>query len=51
MQYEPTADELLAAIAEDARPGDVVACMSSGSFGGLPRLILAALQGVPAGRS
>ena len=50
----PGYDELLSAIAEEARSGDVVACMSSGSFGGLPSLLLAALaahEGAPAARS
>ena len=42
-------DELLAAVAEAAGPGDVVACMSSGSFGSLPTRLLAALA--PAGAS
>lgn len=40
-------EEILAAVAAEARAGDVVACMSSGSFGGLPRRLLATL-GEPA---
>jgi UDP-N-acetylmuramate: L-alanyl-gamma-D-glutamyl-meso-diaminopimelate ligase len=36
-------DALLAAILAVAQPGDVVASMSSGSFGGLPQRLLAAL--------
>lgn len=36
-------DEMLAVAVEDARKGDVLATMSSGSFEGLPRRLLAAL--------
>jgi UDP-N-acetylmuramate: L-alanyl-gamma-D-glutamyl-meso-diaminopimelate ligase len=36
-------DELLAEVVAAAQAGDVVACMSSGSFGGLPQRLLAAL--------
>ena len=36
-------DELLAAAVESSRPGDVLVTMSSGSFEGLPRRLLAAL--------
>jgi UDP-N-acetylmuramate: L-alanyl-gamma-D-glutamyl-meso-diaminopimelate ligase len=37
-------DELLAAVVAAAEPGDVVVCMSSGSFGGLPQRLVEALQ-------
>jgi UDP-N-acetylmuramate: L-alanyl-gamma-D-glutamyl-meso-diaminopimelate ligase len=37
-------DALLAAVAAAAEPGDVVVSMSSGSFGGLPQRLLAALR-------
>jgi UDP-N-acetylmuramate: L-alanyl-gamma-D-glutamyl-meso-diaminopimelate ligase len=39
----PGYDELLAAVAGAAAAGDVVVCMSSGSFGGLPQRLVAAL--------
>jgi len=38
-----TPDELLAALLPELRSGDVVVCMSSGAFGGLPVRLLAAL--------
>ena len=37
-------DELIRAIVAAARPGDRVIVMSNGSFGGMPRRLLAALQ-------
>jgi UDP-N-acetylmuramate: L-alanyl-gamma-D-glutamyl-meso-diaminopimelate ligase len=37
-------DELLADLLAEARPGDVLVSMSSGSFGGLPQRLLAALR-------
>ena len=37
-------DALLAALLAEVRPGDVVVSMSSGSFGGLPQRLLAALR-------
>jgi len=40
----PGYDELLATLVATAMPGDVVVSMSSGSFGGLPQRLLAALQ-------
>ena len=36
-------DALAASLLATLRPGDLVACMSSGSFGGLPQRLLAAL--------
>jgi UDP-N-acetylmuramate: L-alanyl-gamma-D-glutamyl-meso-diaminopimelate ligase len=44
----PDYEALLAALVGALAPGDVVACMSSGSFGGLPQKVLAALA-QPAG--
>jgi UDP-N-acetylmuramate: L-alanyl-gamma-D-glutamyl-meso-diaminopimelate ligase len=41
----PDYDALLAALLADAQPGDVVTVMSSGSFGGLPKRVLAGLPG------
>jgi len=41
-------DELLAAAVAGSRPGDVLVTMSSGSFDGLPRRLLAALAAPPA---
>ncbi|HYL05918.1 MAG TPA: Mur ligase family protein [Thermoanaerobaculia bacterium] len=41
-------DELLAAAVAGSRPGDVLVTMSSGSFDGLPRRLLAALPAPPA---
>ena len=41
-------DAILARLPGDLRPGDVVVCMSNGSFGNLPRRLLA-LLGVGAG--
>ena len=38
-------DELFEALLAEARPGDVVATMSSGAFGGLPRRLVAELVG------
>jgi len=38
-----TVDALVAAIAQDARPGDHVVCMSNGSFAGIHARLLAAL--------
>jgi UDP-N-acetylmuramate: L-alanyl-gamma-D-glutamyl-meso-diaminopimelate ligase len=38
-------EDLLAALVAEVRPGDVVVTMSSGSFAGLPRRLLAALGG------
>jgi UDP-N-acetylmuramate: L-alanyl-gamma-D-glutamyl-meso-diaminopimelate ligase len=40
----PDYDALLAGIVAEARPGDVVVCMSSGSFGGLQQKLVAALH-------
>jgi UDP-N-acetylmuramate: L-alanyl-gamma-D-glutamyl-meso-diaminopimelate ligase len=40
----PGYDELLGTLVATAAPGDVVVSMSSGSFGGLPQRLLAALQ-------
>ncbi len=37
-------DDLAAAVRRHLRPGDVVLCMSSGDFGGLPRRLLALLR-------
>jgi UDP-N-acetylmuramate: L-alanyl-gamma-D-glutamyl-meso-diaminopimelate ligase len=37
-------DGVLATMLESVRPGDVAICMSSGSFGGLPQRLLAALR-------
>ncbi|MHB1846561.1 MAG: UDP-N-acetylmuramate--L-alanine ligase [Deltaproteobacteria bacterium] len=39
------ADEIAAALAAEARPGDVVLLMSNGAFGGLSQKLLAALGG------
>jgi len=36
-------DAILARLPDDLRPGDVVVCMSNGSFGNLPRRLLALL--------
>jgi len=41
---EPGIDELLARAVEATEPGDVLVTMSSGSFDGLPRRLLAALE-------
>ncbi len=43
-------DELVAAIAAWARPGDVVALLSNGAFGGVPERVLEALGGEASGR-
>jgi len=40
----PGIDELLARAVDSAEPGDVLVTMSSGSFAGLPRRLLAALE-------
>jgi UDP-N-acetylmuramate: L-alanyl-gamma-D-glutamyl-meso-diaminopimelate ligase len=37
-------DAILAELTEAVRPGDVVAVMSNGKFGGLPDRLLAALR-------
>ncbi|MEO7794818.1 MAG: UDP-N-acetylmuramate:L-alanyl-gamma-D-glutamyl-meso-diaminopimelate ligase, partial [Thermoanaerobaculia bacterium] len=42
----PDLDALLAQILADARSGDVVLTMSSGSFGGLPRRLADAVAGL-----
>jgi UDP-N-acetylmuramate-alanine ligase len=36
-------DAILARLPDELRPGDVVVCMSNGSFGNLPRRLLALL--------
>jgi UDP-N-acetylmuramate: L-alanyl-gamma-D-glutamyl-meso-diaminopimelate ligase len=41
----PSLDELEGAVLAAARPGDVIAFLSNGAFGGLPRKVLAALEG------
>ncbi|HNU10460.1 MAG TPA: UDP-N-acetylmuramate:L-alanyl-gamma-D-glutamyl-meso-diaminopimelate ligase [Rubrivivax sp.] len=38
-----TVDDLVAAITQDARPGDHIVCMSNGSFGGIHGRLLTAL--------
>jgi UDP-N-acetylmuramate: L-alanyl-gamma-D-glutamyl-meso-diaminopimelate ligase len=40
----PSTDAILDAILADARPGDVIVCMSNGPFDGLPQRLLAALR-------
>jgi UDP-N-acetylmuramate: L-alanyl-gamma-D-glutamyl-meso-diaminopimelate ligase len=40
-----TVEELVAAVATGARPGDVVVAMSNGAFGGVWELLLARLEG------
>jgi UDP-N-acetylmuramate: L-alanyl-gamma-D-glutamyl-meso-diaminopimelate ligase len=40
----PSTDAILDAILADARPGDVIVCMSNGPFDGLPQRLLAALS-------
>ncbi len=40
----PEGGDLAAAVRRHLRPGDVVLCMSSGGFGGLPRRLLALLR-------
>ena len=40
----PEGGDLAAAVRRHLRPGDVVLCMSSGDFGGLPRRLLALLR-------
>jgi UDP-N-acetylmuramate: L-alanyl-gamma-D-glutamyl-meso-diaminopimelate ligase len=40
-----TVEELVAAVAAAARPGDVVVAMSNGAFGGIWELLLARLEG------
>jgi UDP-N-acetylmuramate: L-alanyl-gamma-D-glutamyl-meso-diaminopimelate ligase len=42
-QVLPTVEALVAAIAQAARPGDQVLCMSNGGFGGIHAKLLAAL--------
>jgi UDP-N-acetylmuramate: L-alanyl-gamma-D-glutamyl-meso-diaminopimelate ligase len=37
-------DDLVARVASEARPGDQVVIMSNGSFGGIHRKLLAALE-------
>ncbi len=37
-------EDAVAALREELHPGDVVVCMSSGDFGGLPRRLLSALE-------
>jgi UDP-N-acetylmuramate: L-alanyl-gamma-D-glutamyl-meso-diaminopimelate ligase len=38
-------EEIGSYLAQASRPGDVILVMSNGAFGGLPRKLLAALQG------
>jgi UDP-N-acetylmuramate: L-alanyl-gamma-D-glutamyl-meso-diaminopimelate ligase len=40
----PSTDAILAGILSDARPGDVIVCMSNGPFDGLPQRLVAALN-------
>ena len=40
----PSTDAILAAIVADARPGDVIVCMSNGPFDRLPQRLIAALS-------
>jgi UDP-N-acetylmuramate: L-alanyl-gamma-D-glutamyl-meso-diaminopimelate ligase len=42
-QVAGTIDELVAQVAQAARPGDHVVCMSNGSFGGIHALLLKTL--------
>jgi UDP-N-acetylmuramate: L-alanyl-gamma-D-glutamyl-meso-diaminopimelate ligase len=44
-QTAPDIDTLVAQIAQAARPGDHVVCMSNGAFGGVHERLLAALAG------
>ncbi len=44
-RHLPDADAILAALAKEARPGDVVLVMSNGAFGALPTRLLEALAG------
>jgi UDP-N-acetylmuramate: L-alanyl-gamma-D-glutamyl-meso-diaminopimelate ligase len=40
----PSVDAIVEAVARDARPGDLVVCMSNGGFGGIHGKLLAALE-------
>jgi UDP-N-acetylmuramate: L-alanyl-gamma-D-glutamyl-meso-diaminopimelate ligase len=44
-QFFPTTDELLGFLLESARSGDLIVCMSNGSFDGLPKKLADALPG------
>ena len=46
-QYLPTVDAIIDRLAREARPGDVVAIMSNGAFGGIHARLLDALQRRP----
>ena len=41
--FVPTVDEIVSALAESLRPGDRVAILSNGGFGGIHERLLAAL--------
>jgi len=43
----PNIEAIVAAVGEEARPGDVLAVMSNGSFGGIHQRLLDALQRAP----
>ncbi|MEY4545276.1 MAG: UDP-N-acetylmuramate:L-alanyl-gamma-D-glutamyl-meso-diaminopimelate ligase [Pseudomonadota bacterium] len=42
--YFPTVDEIVRALAERAQPGDVIAVLSNGTFGGIHQKLVSALE-------
>jgi UDP-N-acetylmuramate: L-alanyl-gamma-D-glutamyl-meso-diaminopimelate ligase len=44
-RYVPEVDDIVSAVADDARSGDVVVLMSNGGFGGIHQKLLKALNG------
>ena len=48
-RYLPTVDEVITAVARDARPGDRVVIMSNGDFGGIHLRLLARLESEASG--
>jgi len=46
-RYIPTVDGIVATLSADTREGDLVVCMSNGSFGGIHGKLLAAIRATP----
>ena len=42
--YYPSVDEIVRTLAAQAQPGDVIAVLSNGTFGGIHEKLLAALE-------
>jgi UDP-N-acetylmuramate: L-alanyl-gamma-D-glutamyl-meso-diaminopimelate ligase len=40
----PSVDEIVRTLSEQAQPGDVIAVLSNGTFGGIHKKLLAALE-------